>query len=304
MTDDLYSSVGELVIDPKRCTLRSRFVSSETHAKLIAACQVDLAEKIASGDLDSALSLVPDRWIWERTDSVMWLVPFDVLTISLRNRPDKRSKILSVLEILLVDCLDENAFFGWDTFFEILKDSTDPELTYLCLRFLRRHPMLNNPRKFSRQSPIVGSGTSNPLSVSLFVVDVNPSCKTWMEKRKNQLSSEKLSKEWLSGFCLKNTPDLSKSDFHTACFLQAVEMMILLVPRSLKTYMDHYPDLLSSLADWFKPSRLDTIRSNTLFVRSLCDCVTAILREQHTMKRWPNSLGFPGLHQMLDARQP
>ena len=283
---------------------RSQFIPEYVHARLISQSQVDLAKSIALANTEStllsSLHSVPRKWIWERTDSVMWLTAFENLARALSEyskNSDLLIDILSALEVLLIDSLAESSFRGWSAVMHLidsrlLAEATDNaswKIIFTALRVLRRHPLLLNPRKITRQSPVVGGGGSI-YSIPLFVVDITPSCKAWMERagcsesplaaegeRLRQLLSqfgfgmESLCETQLAidqlGFAesipgpisvdaedsgyvkllkkLAEQRDPEVCRTVHACRLAALEMLTLMKPRFLSSYLSTYPGLLA-----------------------------------------------------------
>ena len=166
------------------------------HADQIARDQTALADRLASSDL-TALKIGP-QWVWETTDSVMWMPGL------LRLEQIDLSKILHQLEVLLIDPL-ANVWSGWTRVVDLIK--TSPELAYPALRVLRRHPLFRTP------------GYVNPLCVSLVVKDLNANSKHWLAPRDEESAETFL--ELLSSF----------TNFALPATFLALEMSTCLKPR-------------------------------------------------------------------------
>lgn len=280
-----YTSVAELDVQ-STVRIRSRFVHPAVHSRLVPEGQIRLAESIADSSFDLATVLeqsMPARWIWERTDSVMWMPAFDRLTEVLRQGSgDLLVLVLESLEVLLVNCLADSAFFGWSDLLALIEreEGIADEVRYLALRVLRRHPLLNNPRKLTQ--PVLGSGSVNPLSISLFVVDVNPNSKTWLIGRDlGVVDVERVTR----------AVEPLTATVGVVWYYTAMEIMTSLKPRFLGKYISEKDlGILKSCAEYLYWDSLVEEENDTL--QSVLEFATVVVRESTYAEHMSQLLGL------------
>ena len=352
LEEEIRLRVPEIVIEGSRW--RSRFIHVQT--ALVPDSQIQLALSIAhDADLLGALAAMPPKWVWERTDSVLWLQAFDRLTAALAADERTVQRVLESLEILLVDGLADASFHGWDQVIALIQtrverlthlvDRTEQQTVwrtvYLAFRVLRRHPLLANPRKITRHTPASGGGTLT--SVPLFVIDIASSCKTWMERigRVPPASDATSNMEKLHSFLTQYVFGLESLDDESfsvtaiartqssfsicppttaggdssaytsavkgaatnppalqsavACRLAALELITLLKPRFIGTYITSYPRLLSELSaliDFDTLAVLARSEETEAIAVSAMDFLGAVLRESAQGDIVSRLLGF------------
>ena len=197
--------VPEIVVSEEdSIVMRSRFIAESVRRELIAEKQIELATVIANArDLKILLAVcsqLPLLYIWERTDSVLWL-PAIANILHFSKAPSSRShlgELLRVLEYLLVEAVAEAVSFLWIPLIDVLHSLVqegDWNNVFLCLKVIRKFAQRKSAaNKLTRLSLLKGdqNALGDQLAIPYAVADINPNSKEWLERIGDDQATENI----------------------------------------------------------------------------------------------------------------